>query len=455
MLILRIRLVLVLCLLPIPAIAARMPPVFDGYITNFVSINEFDVGARHVTCNSKTQWVHVEGLPDFVFQLRVGALVHVEGEMQHGVFVATTVAPVRGIESSLGRDLEGKALIELPPQLHREGSGWAGVLWVDGLPLQVTPATKLIGAALDRDQNIMTGEWATYKARRGEDAAIIADSITFRPNQVDQDEVEYRKKLEPEYTAPDPVTHEGGTLKFGKHLPAKFDLLANQEMQDYVSKIGNSLVPPYQKALATDDPARIDFRFYVIHFGSKWKIRMADCEAFGNGVILVPDNVVSSLENEAQLAARLSNCIAGVIEKDGYLHRTRVKTEQDIDLVSSLAGIYGLPVSIPNAVALAKLLNDLNERDDRIGLGYMLQQGYDIREAAFAGSIAANQEIRNPLKPGEPAPSRAASLMNTLRLDYGSTDYSGLRTNRDAYTAIRAKLVAGDDKLPKPKNRGL
>ncbi|HEY0795798.1 MAG TPA: hypothetical protein VGD64_08450 [Acidisarcina sp.] len=108
----------------------------------------------------------------------------------------------------------------------------------------------------------------------------------------------------------------------------------------------------------------------------------------------------------------------------------------------------------PNEINLANFLRDLNQRASRIGLSYMLAAGYDIREAPFAWTIAANHEEHNPMKTGVPAPTMASTLMESLQLDYAATDYSALKTSRHDFAAMQAKLRAADDKLPKPKNQG-
>jgi hypothetical protein len=455
--------VLAVCMLSLPALAEHLPPTFDGYVTNIVTPMEFDVGSRHVLCDDKTTWQRNSNLPEFLTELRVGIPIHVDGEFRdlnhNRTFVATNVHPNPTLMSAPDGQMQGRGLIYQAPTLHPDGTG---ILWVDGYPLHITPRTKLLaadGSPLQPDK-LRPNQWASYEAiRRSEsDSTILATSITVSPNVVDDSEKKFRDKAAPDFTEPDPASGTPGEFKFGKHLALKLELLSDPQVQAYVSKIGNSLIPQYQKELLDSDPAKINFRFYVFRQPSKWKGKFPDAMSYPGGMVLIPDNVLATLDNESQLAALLSNCIAGAIEKDIYLHLTRLKIQGygalGGDALMGFFPLEVLPIAIPNEVSLANFIRDMNQRASRIGLTYMLQQGYDIREAPFAWTIAANREERNPMKAGVPAPTMASTLMESLQLDYPTTEYAALKTDREAFAAIQARLIAADDKLPKPKNHG-
>jgi hypothetical protein len=170
------------------------------------------------------------------------------------------------------------------------------------------------------------------------------------------------------------------------------------------------------------------------------------------------------LDNEAQLAALLSNTIAAVLEKNFYMHRGRAKAQNGMAWASDFAGLYGLPVSVGNSIAASRFGLQMNEQASRIGLRYMLRNGYDLREAPFAWTVAANKNANNPLPINDDPsalanaiengtlPALARSVMNDLYLDYASADYSQLKTNRDAYQQMLRELRAAAPKLPKSKN---
>lgn len=452
----------------ITSYAAKLPSVFDGYITNVPSATEFEVGQRHIECDSKTKLSIQYLIPgnentpetDTTLDktpLHIGMAIHVKGTFQQGKarFIAKEINIFLNfdLDPHPEQSLTGIGLIQQLPQIHREEPGWLGTLWISGYPVQLTEQTKLLsakGGELSLEE-IHPNMFATYHAVRKRDNSILASEISFSPNIIDEKEKEYRKKTEPEIDEPDYKNHTPGTVKY--HLAWALNILPDKDLQDYVREVGNSLVPQYQKDLPASDPAKIDFRFYLINHPSKWKTgTMDDVSSSPNGVILIPENVLAALENEAQLAALLSNAIAASLEKEFYNHRGRINTQNYIGLASNLGGLYTFPLSIGNSIAVDNLMFQLNERADRIGLQYLLQAGYDIRQAAFVSVIATNHVFKNPVSSRSNSPARVRSLMNDLRLDYTSTDYTNLKLNREAYQQMLTKLRSISPKLPQPKN---
>jgi hypothetical protein len=419
-----VRLLLLTLAFSLQALASKLPTVFDGYITNMVSPTEFDVGSRHITCDGKTTYELEVMDQNFHHQddltLQVGSHIHVvnafEGKPRS--FIATTIQayhfPGSGTKNALA--MEGIGLIQETPALHRDGQSWIGTLWVDGYPLQLTEKTKLTdgeGKPYPGDK-IATNIWASYKATRNLDHSIHADSISFTPNQVDAEEKKFRDKSEAQIDEPDYVKKIPGKIKF--HWAWSLDILPDKNVQDYVNRVGKSLIPQYQKDLPDSDPTKINFRFYVIQRPSKWKESftdafscsngiMDDVVSCSNGIMIVSDNVLASLDNEAQLAALLSNAIAATLDKTLYVHRTRLKTQNNLGWVgmATITGYAGAPLVIGDAIATRNLMLDINKQASRIGLRSMLQNGYDIREDPFAWTVAANQQVRNPLDTGRAA----------------------------------------------------
>jgi len=419
---------------------------FDGYVTNIVFAGEFDVGQRHILCDAHTKWQRPH-LPDYLTELRVGMMVRVEGDTRNGAFVAKSVQ-VDPRKTRVKTTVEGRGLIQQPPQLRKEGMGQEGKLWVEGYPLHVTPDTTLLaadGTGLVGEQvtaNITTNVWATYKAERGSDGALTATLIKFEPNQVDADEQDYHDRAKPRYIDADPGKHKPAQLIFGSKVAVKFDVLPDQEVQDYVRRIGNSLVPQYQKDLPASDPTKIDFRFYVVKVASLWMGNMEDEIDLPNGIVLVQEDVLESFENEAQLAAFLAYCVAHVLEKQDYIYNTRLHRDKYAYLAGAYAGRYGLPVSEVFGLKLQALIVEIAERCDRIGLTYMLQQGYDIRQAALSQRKLDGTLIDDPLGPDETPQPRTVKLMEELQLDYAAINYADLKTNGGAFRAMKAKAHA-------------
>ncbi|MBB6144628.1 hypothetical protein HNQ77_002584 [Silvibacterium bohemicum] len=452
--------------------ASKLPTTFDGYVTNIASAHEFDVGARHVVWDAKTQHevTYVNHDPGGFLStsigpidtdLHVGSHVHVEGtvDKRTGGFTATLIHSFPESVDSNKRKLEGAGLIEETPQLHQDGQSWSGTVWIDGYPLQLTPQTKLAsedGSPFSPD-HIGTNVWVEYQATRRPDNSLSATSLTLSPLKIEDKEKKFREKSEPEIEKPDYEHHVPGNLKW--HWNWALEIVPDENIQNYVSGVGSRLVPQYQKDLPSADPSKIDFRFYVVHRPAKWKEAlwtqaMSDATASPGGVVIVPDNVLAALDNEAQLAALLSNCIAVTLERQAYTHRTRMHVQRDLNWIglATIGGDLGAPLLIGNSIAYNNLMLQINEQAGRIGLRYMLQNGYDLREAPFAWTIAANKRAENPDEPNIPAPQLAQSLMSDLLLGYKTTDYGALTTNREPYQQMLAQLHAAFPDLPKPKN---
>lgn len=468
-----VRLLLLTLAFSLQALASKLPTVFDGYITNVISPTEFDVGSQHVICDEKTTYGLEflnprSNLHDITFSLHhdfplnVGLRVRVEGkfEKKPDRFVAQTIQSMPSEEEKTKgpQPMEGIGLIQEAPALRRDGQDWTGMLWVDGYPLQITDKTKLTDADGKPypGEKIGTNQWASYKATHNLDGSIHAESISFTENQVDPNEKEFRDKSDLRIEKPDYDKKIAGKIRF--HSKWDLDILADKDIQDYVSQLGEHLIPQYQKDLPNSNATKVNFSFYVVHPPSKWKEAVwtdgtyLDASSTFSGTILIPDKVLGALDNEAQLAALLSDCIAVTLEKDLYIHKSRIQTQTNLAWISTFSGLYGLPLSISNSVAAKNFWLNVNKRASRVGLRFMLQNGYDIREAPFAWTAAANKPIQNPQEPGVSFPALAVSLMNDLRRDYAATPYSTLKTNREAYQQMLVKLRADSPKLPKPKN---
>jgi hypothetical protein len=324
--------------------------------------------------------------------------------------------------------------------------------------LQVTPQTKLLstdGKTFPVDQ-IRPNVWAFFDAVRNSDGLIETHSITFELNIISSNEVKYRDQSEPKIEEPDYSRHIPGEIKFHYqgtvNYPWTLTILPDETVQEYVTKVGEGLIPQYQKDLPAGDPAKINFRFYVVERPSRWKEVLDDASSLPGGVIIVPDNVLAALDNEAQLAALLSNCIAVTLEEQLYAHRARLKAQNVMAWAGVIPSLYGFPLSFGNGIAADRFQQQMNEQASRIGLRYMVRDGYDICEAPFAWSAAANKQAENPRTSSYFPTTFESNVLGDLYLDYAPQDCSHLKTGREAYQRMLSELRADAPKLPKPKN---
>ncbi|MFT4112410.1 DUF5666 domain-containing protein [Silvibacterium sp.] len=435
--------------------AAKLPKTFDGYVTSVTSPGEFDVGPRHVLCDAKTEHPlpvidaeHASSGPIDI-SVAVGSHVHVEGRFEkNGAFVARFVQVVLDPDLTGKREIKGAGLLtSIVPAANP-------TLWVDGYRLDITSATKITagdGKALPLER-LHTGMIASFSAHREQDFSLRALTLTAAPFGSLTDEQSFRDKSDPDITLPDYANHQPGRIKWPG--AGASEIVPDETLQTYVTHVGQGLIPQFEKNLADGDPVKINFRFYVIHRSAKQKDALNDVSSSPDGVIAVPDNVLASLQNEAQLAALLSNGIASAIERELYHHLEAAKMHRELKWTGVIlaGGYFGSPLLIANSIAYSELQLHMNEEASRIGLQYMLTAGYDIREAPFAWTAAANRRIENPWPDGDPISPLTESLEAALRSQYATLDYSTLKTNADAYQQMLASLRADNPDLKQAKN---
>ena len=447
---------LLLLTLPLTVNAAKLPKSFNGFVTE-VSSGQFYIGSREVNWSSHATRIYqvVQGAEmdaSSTAAIRVGAYLHLEGksDKKSGKFVASSIGLLQPELKEI--KVQAAGLIEEEPKLVSSGSGVTGVIWADGYPLRVTGSTKLLSADGKPfpARQIQPNVWATFDAIRKPDGTVEALSIAFEPNTVTANEVKFRDKSEPKITLPDYAKGIPGEIKFKGSWALK--ILPNKSVQNYVATVGEKLIPEYQKNLPDGDLGAIKFRFYVVGHHTRWKESLHDAVAMPGGSIIIPDNVLATLNNEAQLAALLSNCIAVTLEKQLYAHRTQSEVKKYAGTAADMA-VLGVPAGIALSIWSGKALEpDRNKQTVRIGMRYMLHAGYDIREAPFAWDAAANHDAQNPRSGDYILSSFEQSVLGDLYFYYTSIDYSRLKANRSAYRQMLATLQKDDPKLPKAKN---
>jgi len=191
-----------------------------------------------------------------------------------------------------------------------------------------------------------------------------------------------------------------------------YEIIANAEIQQYIADLGTSLVPPYQRDLADDDPAKIPFKFYVARRDQAGAIALA------TGVVVVFSRTFEILKNEAQMASMLAHEIAHLTQK--HLWR--------LDRMSPGSIRVGFARSYENQA-------------DRLALEYAANAGYDPREAATTWKLMARKLGYTPLRETHENYSvRRAFIMGELEANYQQLDYGGLKTEEGRYARIAARV---------------
>lgn len=404
--------------------------------------------------------------------------------------------------NTMNRPWQGGALVEEPPQVEQTEKGFTGSMWIDGYPMAIAPGMELLTAPAgtklsyrppgshakhpkadealgvpalkgSRWDAVMPegpvppfaatlfkpNTWAVYQGSAPSNGQVPLASIRLWPNEVDQEEENYLAGLAPVVRAPDYAGHVPGSVGFqGGDKPKSVAILADENIQKYVTALGGSLIAEYQRALPEQDKTKIHFHFYVVQgepplqndemetvegVAALSQDRLdAGAVAFPNGVVLVPDTMLAKIGNEAELAAILSDLITVVIEKQGYIARSAWSDKGIWGRIKDPCGDYG---GCTDPLLVLPFFRD--EQTLRIGIRQMYLAGYDIREAPIAWAAAAGKPT-NPFpkkkKNPDQVPWETAYAFDYISRFYSDVDFSKLTRGEAEYAQFLDALRKAD-----------
>lgn len=412
--------------------------VVRGYITQIVSAGEFMIGDAQITMGPNIQVSLEGGSPQDRAQLqssdiRVGTLVEVEGTAdKDGANLTAETMKVFMVGLKSVRRI---VLLRRPPGLERQGAGWSGTFVAEGRRIRVVPSTQVrvmpseppkaasqpekkkkpakkkeenkqqqeIGQPLESTDQISPITFLFYEGGRLGDASIEASRLTFFSNQKDEAERKLWEDFTSKVIEPDYDKGKAGSLKIG--LLGNFKLSASREAQQYLQRVGESLISPFQKALPERDPNKIRFRFYLVEG------KEAHACATPDGIVLVSTAMFEVLENEAQLTFVLAHELAHAEQEHSFrtsrgLERAargirggrpdsmRVVLDDtpstqflarrgNPGLTQSAldARVKGTRVKLMGRLARSGYGQELENQATRLALESLLRAGYDPREA--------------------------------------------------------------------------
>ena len=396
---------------------------------------------------------------------------------------------------------DGGALVEEEPVLHDTEEGYIGTVWLDGYPMTVSRDTTLSAAttgsllsfrgfgfpgglmyptwgvvpapsrALSVSLSLFKpNTWAIYKTIKPQDYRWVGERggsalenlnlvrLQLWRNSVSNTESEYRAKLTPYFRPPDYIRHRPGMIGFmHSSTAAGIRVLAYARVQDYVSTLGESVVPTYQRELTDQDRTKIHFRFFVVQREHPIQTdEMSDIHGFSvvatkqgsgaivalpDGVVLVPDYVLARIGNEAELVSILSSAVTVVLQKQRFISKNSRPAAWQPE--------YG---SNPTQFLLS-LLED--EQSLRLGIRQMYLAGYDIREAPYAWAVAQGKPVNNPVidskDPDKEIPWYAAYAFDYISKYYRDVDYSKLKRGEQEYQQFLQELRKADPEAFAPQ----
>ena len=119
--------------------------------------------------------------------------------------------------------------------------------------------------------------------------------------------------------------------------------------------------------------------------------------------------------------------------------------------LSSLADV----ANMVNGAIVNGHQRQLENQADRVGLEYMVNAGYDPREAPAVWKLMAKtngvQATNFFWSSHDNAPTRRSYLMNELKNNYRDLDYSTLKTNEAEFSRIKAAVINANGQKKKIK----
>ena len=396
-------------------------PALDGYVTRAATNSDFDVNGVHVVCNgvkylapgsvrSATEQPIV--CPAQTPYLGEHIVIYGTEDAQGHYVYATSIAtrlPRRDVIA--GSAVLDAAPVQLPPAKQPPEL----LFRADGYWIRMISKTKVeLTSPLQSLADVKAGDWIKYKAKPDGAGVLIAESVRIGPNEIGSDEEKLREKDEYDPTSV-PADSRQNLVKDAFAMgydPKKFPPYHDAAMQARIEKIGNSLVPAYQRAMPESDAAKIRFRFYLVDNRHFCGMMACDAIALPSGLILVPHQVVERMQNDSQLAAILADAMARTLERQQY----RIEGKVKMAYASAVAAPFvpydrGFGMVAGEDVANGLLTKEM-EQSGRVSLGLLHDAGYDVDQAPIAWWLLASRKPR-PISEID-MPDRAAYLYRIL-----------------------------------------
>ncbi len=453
----RLTVSLIICLSFAGSPALAKDVTIHGFVTEVNSPTNFEIDDYKIT-RDKLLAVDLETDSDKsagalkADDIRVGTELEIKGEYDEasGLLTAKSIK----LFSEDTRVVRRTALLEQVPSLVKKDLGWEGEIHADGQRIAVSPATSVTIRLNKTEQKKSTGKkeasekltsldalnldtFIRYEGTRQADGSIEAQKIEFQHAELETGEAKLWKHSDPKIKDPDYSTLVPGELKM--HWKT-YRTVPSQEAQDYISQLGESLVPAHQKALPAGDPLKIPFRFYLVQEKS------FNAVSYPNGVVVVHAGTLDILQNEAQLAFVLAHEISHAVEKHAWEAHQYHRGELMALRIGGAFVPYG-GATIANLTASGiqnQYARSLENQADRVGLEWMLAAGYDIREAPASWKAVSMKKGDRPMNPfwdnHDNHTNRRSYLMAELKNNYFDVDYSKLKKDSDQFHHV-AELV--------------
>jgi hypothetical protein len=419
-----------------------------GYLTGRADENTLLVLDDRIELTPESRVIGKDGAGEHSLarqELSSGMLVEAEGQWleRHRFFAEKLIV-------ELGEDekkVHGSAYLqEEPADAGKIAAGEASELKVDGYWLALNNRTKRSWnagkngeATATTPNSTVAGYHVKYSGLRRKDGRIEAEEVDLGPPAPADD---YKMPHNLEIVAAKDAQTGIDVLEFrqGKKVQGRMKLLAERKVQEYISHLGDSLIPA--GAQGTTRP--IEFRFFVVEDPE------INAASLPDGTLLINTGLLGALDNEAQLAFVLSHEMAHTLQVH---YRREVEETRGARIGLTIAGIAA-GAFIGNAgvfmaqIGIASAVNghqrDLENQADRLALQNVIEHGYDPREAPnFSRIIISRYGDRTASKLWSNHDSsvlRGSFLTVQLMREYPNGQWTGAKKTTPAFQAMKEDL---------------
>jgi len=377
-----------------------------------------------------------------------GMLIEAEGQWldKHKFFAEKITVDLRDAEKQIHG---GAYLQEEPGETGKISGGAAAALKADGYWLDLTaqthrewdavkvvatssPAAVSTGSA----EQTLAGYQVKYNGVRGSDGRIATERIELgAPAPADA----YKMPHGVEVVRGKDAQTGIDVIEFrkGDKVQGRMKLFPVKSVQEYVTTLGDSLLPPGKSGTTR----ALEFRFFVVEDSS------INATSLPDGTLLINTALLGAIQNEAQLAFVLSHEIAHVLQVHYWreVHETR---GQRVGLVIAglAAGAFiGDLGTFLAGMGIASVVNghqrELENQADRLGLQNVIEHGYDPREAPkFCKMVIERYGDRSTSKVWSNHDSslmRGSFLTVQLQRQYPESQFEQAKKDSKAFRAMR------------------
>lgn len=359
-----------------------------GYVTAVHTPEGFDVSDTHILLQPLTEF-RLKGRESVVSdkslqkELRPGAYVWVLGKLKDKKPVADAIV----FREDWNQQISG-----LGPVNSLMEAGGERVFRADGYTIRVpaSAATSFRGDVHRLDE-VGAGTWLHYKGKPDSRGVIVASSADFLSTKPGKP-VEVVNGLDDygiSFSLPDFARHLDGRVKPGR-LKSWHTIPADEALHDRLQRIGTKLIPPFQRALADNDPRKIRFQFYAVGGDD---MRTFICAPRG-GLIFYPRFLIERMKSDDQLAAAMAMPIAVLLQRQGIGKEMREwpAIRDQLTTAAVYAGIGylgGFTLDMMGALPDRKIEVRAQEQIGRISISLVADAGYDPWQAPEAFRLLA------------------------------------------------------------------